>query len=124
MSATMTQMNTRIELGLKQSGDEALRNAGYTPSQAIRGLWDFAARHRHDPAAIRSILEPDFTASDSASELIEKRASALERVVEGARIVSSTRDKLNISNIPSREYSDEDLREWAHLDRLAERGLA
>lgn len=124
MSATTTQMNARIESDLKRSGDEALRNAGYTPSQAIRGLWDFAARHRHDPAAIRSVLEADGAGSGDEAESGEKRAQALERMAAGPRIISSAREQLGIPDARSRDYSDDDLREWAHLDRLAERGLA
>ncbi len=124
MHGTLPQLNARIESDLKRSGDEALRNAGYTPSQAIRGLWDFAARHRHDPTAIRSVLEADGTGLNDGSEPNEKRACALERMADGPRIVSSTREKLGIPDSPSTDYSDDDLREWAHFDRLAERGLA
>ena len=53
MSATMVQMNTRIDADLKQRGDEALKRAGFTPSQAIRALWEYAANHTLEPQAIR-----------------------------------------------------------------------
>ena len=39
-----TQMNTRIDRTLKSQGDEVLARFGYTPSQAIRGLYRFRSR--------------------------------------------------------------------------------
>ena len=38
IAVEMTQLNTRIEKELKHAGDAALKEAGYTPSQAIRAL--------------------------------------------------------------------------------------
>ena len=49
MSTEMAQMNTRISRSLKERGDAALEKAGMTPSQAVRKLWDFAARNSHNP---------------------------------------------------------------------------
>ena len=79
----MVQMNTRIEAGLKESGDDALLRLGYTPSAAVRGLWQFVAAHQDDPAAIRSVIDPA-----SVSELSDEgsrkahAASALRKMYE------------------------------------------
>ena len=55
MSTETAQINARINRTLKERGDAALEHAGYTPSQAIRNLWDFAARNAHNPRAIRTV---------------------------------------------------------------------
>lgn len=50
----MGQMNVRIDEDLRVRGNLALQAAGYTPSQAVRELWEFAARNRFEPEAVRS----------------------------------------------------------------------
>ena len=39
-------MNIRIPSNLKREGDETLKRLGFTPSQAIRGLYEFIAKPR------------------------------------------------------------------------------
>ena len=39
-----TQMNVRIGAQVKQTGDEALSSIGFTPTQAVRALWTYAAQ--------------------------------------------------------------------------------
>ena len=53
MSTAMTQMNTRLEAQLKDSGDQALSLANRTPSQAVRWLWEYLSIHKNDPDALR-----------------------------------------------------------------------
>ena len=57
MTTSMVQMNTRMPSDLKEQGDRALKRAGYTPSQAVRGLWELAARHEYEPRVVREALE-------------------------------------------------------------------
>lgn len=40
----ITQMNVRIGSQLKQAGDDALSSIGFTPTQAVRALWKYAAQ--------------------------------------------------------------------------------
>lgn len=42
-AAETIQFNTRIERSLKLAGDDVLKRAGYSPSQAVRALWRKAA---------------------------------------------------------------------------------
>lgn len=63
MQATQ-QMNIRIPSDLKREGDEALRRLGFTPSQAIRGLYEFIAKTPHDEKEILRVIDPS-TADDS-----------------------------------------------------------
>ena len=56
------QMNVRIDRELKREGDAALATIGYTPSQAVRALWENAVRLRRNPDALRNYLaEQDAT---------------------------------------------------------------
>ena len=48
-TASMTQINARIDPGLKAGGDAGLEAAGYTTTQAIRALWKPASRLRGKP---------------------------------------------------------------------------
>ena len=119
----MIQMNTRIDRRLKQSGDEALRHAGFTPSQAVRHLWEFASRHRHDPAAIRSVLAGGAASGISGARSHEQAVDEAEDVLRGPRIIDDARRRLGVSPAAAASVSDGDLREWALSERMAQRGV-
>lgn len=76
-----TQMNIRIDSTVKSEGDLALAQAGYTPTQAVRLLWECARRRLGDIHGLRELLasltendsqqksagdEPEVDAADSA----------------------------------------------------------
>lgn len=88
MSTEMAQMNTRISRSLKERGDAALEKAGMTPSQAVRKLWDFAARNSHNPQIIQSLFDTEDEAEkrEAEEERARRRAVALK-----ARISLPTR---------------------------------
>ena len=48
------QMNVRIDEGLKERGDEVFARAGFTPSQAVRAVWECADRTGEVPAFMRA----------------------------------------------------------------------
>ena len=58
MPAT-AQINARIAVSCKASGDAGLAAAGLSPSQAIRALWELAGRNVETPEAITDALFPD-----------------------------------------------------------------
>ena len=78
-SAAMTQINARIAADLKARGDAALQDAGFSPTQAIRALWDFAAEHADDPSAIIRALFPEQVCEEErrASEEKDRRVAAI-----------------------------------------------
>lgn len=55
-SMDTVQMNTRIDRTLKREGDAALAAAGYTPSQAVRAIWELAVKLRKNPEKLRALL--------------------------------------------------------------------
>lgn len=58
MAAT-AQVNARIDPDLKSRGDAALASAGFTPTQAVRALWELAARNADTPQNIEAALYPE-----------------------------------------------------------------
>lgn len=117
-----TQMNIRIDADLKKRGDEALARAGYTPSQAVRRIWEMADRNQNNPQAIRDWLDPLGKEDEAARQATqdERRAAFLE----DANIISNLYKKLGI--VPSnftREASYKELKELAVFEKMKERGL-
>ena len=122
MSTEMAQMNTRISRSLKERGDAALDKAGMTPSQAVRKLWDFAARNSHNPQIIQSLFDTEDKAARSGAE--EERARRAEAFRKGANIMVEAYERMGIE--PSdwtKNASYEEMRDYALLERLRERGL-
>ena len=115
--ADVVQMNTRIDRALKERGDEALARAGYSPSHAVRKLWERAAAHAQDPRAIRELLDPSDNASDVGTARGEGKGSAWRRQAVG--IATDAFRQLGLA--PSRitaESTYEELRDFAYEDRL------
>lgn len=123
MATDTVQINARMSRSLKERGDAALKRAGYSPSEAIRKLWDFAANNMHNPRAIQSLFE---TEEDDAAriEADEERARRREIALRGANIMAEAYERCGIK--PSEwtmNASYDEMREYALLERLRERGL-
>lgn len=72
--ARQTQMNTRIDATLKEAGDAVLARLGYSPSAAVRGLWQFVVDHQDDAASVRKVIEPGV--ASALSDESARKASA------------------------------------------------
>ena len=94
MSTEMAQMNTRISRSLKERGDAALEKAGMTPSQAVRKLWDFAARNSHNPQIIQSLFDTEDEAEKREAE--EERARRRAVALKSANIVADAYERAGI----------------------------
>ncbi|WP_139652448.1 type II toxin-antitoxin system RelB/DinJ family antitoxin [Raoultibacter phocaeensis] len=70
-----TQMNTRIDSALKRKGDEVLAKHGYSPSEAVRALWEYAAAHG---------TIPDFMAEAETAAREAERQRKITLAREGA----------------------------------------
>lgn len=112
--ARQTQMNTRIDATLKEAGDAVLARLGYSPSAAVRGLWQFVVDHQDDAASVRKVIEPG--AASALSDESARKASA----IAGLRsLYAQTARELGIpgnggADIPSWD----DLREDWYDERL------
>ena len=112
--ARQTQMNTRIDSGLKEAGDAVLARLGYTPSAAIRGFWQYAVDHQDDTASIRSILDPD-----AASTLSDEAARKMSATAELRSLYAYTAEVLGIADTRTEEIpSWDELRDAWYDERL------
>lgn len=72
------QMNMRIDATLKERGDRVLAAVGYTPTQAVRGLWDYIVAHADSPDAIHAVIDAG-GADDSEADAVRERLGCLAR---------------------------------------------
>ena len=121
----MTQMNVRIDAETKKQGDRALERIGLSPSEAVRALWEFAARHANEPASLQPLLALLEEEKDAIS-LEERQRNLAEEgwaLIDGFREVNQLVNTIPEDDDERMAYYDR-LREEAYWERLAERGLA
>lgn len=110
-----SQMNVRIDDDIRIKGNGAFDSVGWSPSQAARELWGFAARNRRNPRKLRELQQ------FLQEEATQQRISLAET---GPRILEELRTELGINqNAFDEQPSYDELREMALLDRLEERNL-
>ncbi len=119
IAAATSQINARINSALKKNGDASLANAGFSPSQAIRALWELAERYADKPDTLRELLLPD---EAKANELLEqkRRQHLLQVAREGAGIVKNAYAEVGLE-WPSADDapSYDELKMLAYEDRYA-----
>lgn len=112
--ARQTQMNTRIDASLKEAGDAVLARLGYSPSAAVRGLWQFVVDHQDDVLSVREVLEPD-----TASLLSDEAARKASAIADLRSLYVQTARELGISGSSAADLpSWDDLREDWYDERL------
>lgn len=110
-----SQMNVRIDDDIRIAGNEAFESIGWTPSQAAREVWAYAARNRRNPRKLREMrrLLEDAPAAPRPS-----------KAMEGASMVEEFRVKMGLEPQQLEEQlSYAELKELAMRERLEERGL-
>lgn len=111
-----SQMNVRIDDDIRIKGNAAFDCVGWSPSQAARELWGFAARNRRNPRKIRELQR------FLQEEEIEQQKTSLAEA--GPHILEELRTELGINpNTFDERLSYDELREMTLLDRLEERNL-
>ena len=115
------QINARIDASVKEAGDRALSQIGYTPTKAIRRLWEFAGAHLHDSSALRDLFTL-LESNDDPSDAQAQAALLEERILSGPLIFEQALSELGISQGRDFGLSDEELLEQAYLEKMTERG--
>lgn len=116
----MSQMNVRIDDDIRIEGNLALEEVGWTPSQAARALWSYAARNRQHPRKLREMMSSLEGSPGSEKE----KPQPSEAVLRASRIYDEFCDKVGIDSSKPREALPyEQLKEEAFLERWQERGL-
>ena len=67
-SSEMTQMNTRIRIADKNSGDAVLAKYGITPSTAVRRLWRYLAEKRSIPPFMADCIPQESSPASASNE--------------------------------------------------------
>lgn len=83
-------MNTRIERDLKREGDRVLKAAGYSPSEAVRGLYRFVCVHAKEPEALKPVL-------DQSKEIAAESSPQLEALHHSWTLASDGMRELGLS---------------------------
>lgn len=110
------QMNIRMDSALKASGNAVIAELGYTPSQVVRALWEFATVQGTLPPALTHLLRGDQPADSSG-------AGASGRESEGAAIVSTFYQKVGIEEPVNGVVNYDELRGLAATEQLEKWGL-
>lgn len=114
------QINARLNPALKQRGDEGLLGAGLSPSQAIRALWELAARNTDNPEAIQRALFPE-RAEVQEAELSTAQRRRAEAIGKGARVVEDAYRAMGVvPTSSSADLSFDELRDLAYQERYGE----
>lgn len=114
------QINARLNPALKQRGDEALLGAGLSPSQAIRALWELAARNTDNPEAIQRALFPE-RAEAQEVELSAAQRCRSEAIGKGAHVVEDAYRAMGVNLSPSSTgLSFDELQDLAYQERYGE----
>ena len=113
---TNVQLTIRMDKRLKQRGDSALQAIGWTPSQAARALWLFAAENCDNPQILREECKKLLgdTPSTSTSDIAAEGWSLVKQGLESCGL-----DACKMK--PSKDYIN--LRDQILQDRLTERDL-
>ena len=74
-TTSIVQINARLEQPLKQAGNDALASIGFSPSEAIRALWEKAARRGKDLEEVQMLLSGEPHRDPDAAE----KLAALEK---------------------------------------------
>lgn len=112
-SSAMVQMNTRIDSQLKADGDAVFASLGFTPSDAVRGIYKFAVRQKRNPRMIENVLIEEAQPQQRACS--EGKCSKLKSVERVRAMVEAMRPEEFVL------YSDEHSWEEAVEDAAYER---
>lgn len=66
------QMNIRLDIDLKAQGDAVLAAAGFSPSKAVRALWELACHYKDKPQELAALLEPDKATEEERARTVER----------------------------------------------------
>ena len=104
------QMNTRMDEELKRQGDAVFAERGYTPSQVVRAVWEYAARNQDLPPFMKD--DEEASGSRTSSEAAKARAD------DGAGLalkVASERCGFSPKAAPGATYTASEFTTWREL---------
>lgn len=133
MEAT-AQMNVRLSRTLKTAGDAALAEAGITPTELIRELWEKISHGVADVMQVRELLtgQPEGRPSNGTTPLPSESSSVAVTLARGRALFDAGLAELGIQDahlvqdadlVQNTESSDAEAYAEALLERMRERGM-
>ena len=117
----VVQMNTRIDAKTKRDGDEVFARAGYSASQVVRMVWEYAARNASDAAAVNALLE---SLKEPTADQDAQREMRMQAVRSSGALVDGLLEERGLSwTGPYKPLPYAELRERALIERASEKGL-
>lgn len=83
----LAQMNTRLDAKLKERGDRVFARRGYTPSQVVRAVWEYADVYGDVPPFMRE---------KASGDQDNERTRRLRRVQEGFGLATRAAQELAV----------------------------
>ena len=115
------QVNVRMDSELKHAGDAALAEAGWSPTQAVRALWTYAAQHKGEPDAVASVFSSDRAPSSKTDEKDGRVAHRRDLAARGPKLMEEAYRSLGMPWPPEPAgWTDEGLKEEAYAERFGE----
>ena len=119
--ALTAQINVRLDAELKAAGDRALAEAGFTPSKAVRILWEKAARGGEDLRELQAFLLDAARDADEGT-LRAQRLALIDGIDDvAAQACANYGLQLDWDALPP--MSDEDIEDAYYRDYLREESL-
>ena len=120
-SSALVQMNVRMQGRVKEAGDAVLAEAGTTPTQIVRALWEKISRGAADLQQVEEVL--GMSAPIPSQDETARKLDAMRR---GRELFAEGLATLNVR--PSADVSQADVSSTeqyveALTDRLRERDL-
>lgn len=119
--ALTAQINVRLDAKLKAAGDRALAEAGFTPSKAVRILWEKAARGGEDLCELQAFLLD--AACDAEEGALRAQRLALIDNIDDAAAQACANYGLRLDWDALPPLSDEDVEDAHYRDYLCEESL-
>ena len=119
--SAIAQINVRLPLELKESGDRGLRDLGLSPTDVVRALWRRLAERGESLEKIESLLFEDERTKDD-----EVSSFGKSPIAEGWRLVDEGLREIGVSarfTTAPAQLDDNELLTQALEERMRERGL-
>jgi RHH-type rel operon transcriptional repressor/antitoxin RelB len=118
---TDSQMNVRIDRTLKEQGDAVFARIGYSPSQVVRLVWQYASDHGDVPLIVAQALSSTSISVNRDDAHLHKVSTAKD----GSRIIETFCEQWGLTSLSDSLDTPYDVaRLEAYYEKLEERGLA
>ena len=123
MPAAQTQMNVRINADVKREGDSILADLGFSPSSAVRALWDYVVSHRNVPPFMRGSVGAGAASAAGHAQRSDGEVHTFSSLAEeGAGMAARIASQAGLNLQLLQDCSYDDLKDYAFDEYCRNRG--